>query len=349
MLYPMTSAIKAFKSMLVVLAAAAFMLLVMWLIYPKIAPRDAGVRVNEVMMEPSAAGWDEGFVELHNVGERAVSLDGWTLATDGGETGLFGSIEPGGYRVVYGEALKGGQVVLSDYSGRTRDSYTESGLGGASTGRVPDGIGQYQALSVPTPGAPNRADTLIESPTTLPEAPAPACMRDEYSSLGQGPAEAGFAGDAGEYCGVFEAAMMDAHPYVRRRIEQISDPQVRRDIAESVVDREVARRREERTLDLVVSDAEVMDSITGLIGGELASGALDGELAAMNLKFKRMLFDIILNGTATERKQLRLQFTYYLEEKGDGVTVLPQIDPEHVRLMLGRGDTTQEIIVELGI
>ncbi|MBD3388314.1 MAG: hypothetical protein GF416_04490 [Candidatus Altiarchaeales archaeon] len=351
MLYGISTAVKALKSSFIVLAAAAIMLGVLWVAYPNLRPESLDLRVNEVLTDPGSLGWDDGFIELHNTGDSKLSLEGWSVRTESGSINLFGHIEPGGYRAVYGGLFSGDveTVSLVDPRGRVADRYSRvGGLEAVSVGRSPDGMGSWTGFVNPTPGAPN---TVVEkTPTTLdtlPKVEVPDCMEEEYEAVRADTAEEGFG--SVDFCRAFEEEMSDLNPYVLRRINEISDEEIREAIALGVAERAVAREREERIVGLVVSDAELMDSIRGLIGDDLYSLGLDGELAKMNGRFKRMLFDIILNGTGGERREMRLQLKYYLESRESGGRKTLKFRPDEVRVMLSDGRSLQEILVELEV
>jgi hypothetical protein len=353
MLHGIAAAVKALKALLIVLAASALMLLILSSILPKMPKSPDSMRLNEVLLNPAEAGWDDGFVELYNAGEEAVNVDGWSVHTQSGSNRLFGEVKPGEYRVIYGDVASptAEDVVVKDSAGRIVDSYNSADRPpGASVGRLPDGYGRWSGFVEPTPGAPNTAAEYAQPTlTTLPEVAPPACMVKEFEDQSDNMRELGFSGGVGDFCKAFEQEMMDADPYVRRRIAEIEDPVVRADIAYCVAERRAARDREERIVNLIVSDLELLDSIRGLLGEELFSLGLDGELAAMNARFKRMMFDVLLNGTNAERRELRLQLRFYLESRDSGGTKTLVFNPDEVRVMLSGGDSVQEILIKLGV
>jgi len=350
-LHGVTVAVNALKAMFIVLAASALILVAVTAMLPK-RTAETGVRLNELLLNPADAGWDEGFIELYNAGGKPVNMDGWTVHTKSGSRRLFGEIKPGEYRVIYGDIASGeGEAVLRDAAGGVVDTYTPGVTPtGVSVGRTPDGSGGWSGLVTPTPGAPNTAPEYTQpTPTTLPEVQPPECMKAEYTAIGDGLEDIGFGGGETEFCAAFEKEMLAASPYVRKRVNEITDPKIKADIAYTVAERKAAGDREERIVSLVVSDSELLDSVKGLLGDELYSMGLDGELEAMNSRFKRMMFDVLLNGTKTERRELRLQLKFYLESRESGGGRVLTLDPDEVRVMLSRGDDMQEILVRMGV
>jgi len=352
MLRGITAAVNAFKALIIVLAAAALMLLVLRSMLPQQTPADKNIKLNELLLNPVEVKWEDGFIELYNAGDTTVKVDGWFLHTKSGSKRLFGDIKPGEYRVLYGDVAVGeSDVVLKDSAGRVVDTYSYTlRPSGVSVGRLPDGSGMWRGFTKPTPGAPNSAPEVTQPTlTTLPQVSAPECMRDEFTAINDNLGDIGYNGDINDFCTAFEEDMLNASPYVRDRIGEITDPEVRANIVYVVAERRVVRAREERIVNLVVSDSELMDGIGGLIGGEMFSMGLGGELASMNYKFKKMMFDILLNGTKTERRELKLQFKFYLESRESGGSRILRIDPDEVRVMLSEGDSLQEILVKLGV
>jgi hypothetical protein len=346
MISALATFVKAVRSFLIVFAVMLTVLMFIWFLFPR-APEGI-VRLNEVMPDPASAGWSDGFVELYNGGKAPASLDGWSIKSGGESVGLFGEIEPGGFKVAYGGPTAGDREVrLVNSGGALVDAYAPVGGAGASVGRFPDGFGSWNRTGKPTPGMPNAYEPPQATSSTLPYAPVPECMRAEFDAQGSALAEAGFSGGADYFCSEFKSQMLEADPTVRGRIEGLSDPALKAEIVRAVAERSVARAREERTIGLVVSDSELFDGIAGLLGGELPGGSLDGEIAKMNMKFRRMLFDVLVNGTKSERSEMRLQFNYYLERREAGNSTLV-VDPDELRVMLSRGDSVQEMLVKLG-
>jgi len=171
------------------------------------------IRINEILADPgfdwngdgSIQFKEDEWVEIVNVGASAVELDSFRLS-DGGTLafryGFSGTIAPGGVRVVYGSdsvaweaanalgsaglslnnagdtvrlwQIAGADTVLVD----THAYVAHAVLDDRSTGRMPDGLGEWRVFDAlnpyagmtpplgtgcsPTPGAVNGCPTAVE-------------------------------------------------------------------------------------------------------------------------------------------------------------------------------------------
>jgi hypothetical protein len=148
------------------------------------------VALNEVLPEPRYEDWngdgladsDDEWIELYNLGERAVDL-GWWQLDDVGEGGTlpyiipFGTvIQPKGFLVLFkretGVALNndGDWVRLLHLDGSEADAfhYTYSPGDDRSWSRAVDGIGEWTRFFDVTPGEPNRPLPPEPTPTPFP-------------------------------------------------------------------------------------------------------------------------------------------------------------------------------------
>ena len=133
------------------------------------------IRINEVL----TAGGDADWIELYNVGSKAVNLDGCFLSDDEESLGkwMFPKVvlEAGAYLVIYADkktsnpdrlslpfSLKasGETVILSDPNGNPLDTVTvPESHPGVSYGRTDtDAFAWYAA---PTPGADNKSGMIL--------------------------------------------------------------------------------------------------------------------------------------------------------------------------------------------
>lgn len=139
-----------------------------------------GVRISEVMtsnastLSLSDGSWPD-WIELHNAGEKAVSLSGWSLMPESEPKKLYcfssdAMIHAGGYLVVYcdggrsvgGElharfslAASGAAVTLLDASGQRVDRVVTPELG-RDEAYCRDAMDEWQMTRTPTPGEANR-------------------------------------------------------------------------------------------------------------------------------------------------------------------------------------------------
>ena len=148
--------------------------------FAALAEADGSLRISEVMASNGGSVMlDDGsmpdWIEIENVSDRAVSLDGWALITEDAPNKPFsftkGTLKPGEYVVVYcdgsGKPLVNGawhapfklsaggeRVALLDKRGRGADLAETPSL---SRDQVycRDTAGQWQLSDVPTPGAAN--------------------------------------------------------------------------------------------------------------------------------------------------------------------------------------------------
>lgn len=149
----------------------------------------AEIRINEVQSNNSGIFRDENgdasdWVELHNGGSEAVSLQGWGLSDNVTQPfkWTFGSvtIQPGQFMVVWASgknrpngpqvhtswsiSSNGEPVLLTQPSGARSDEYSTLVIArDTSLGRKPDGTGPLHFFASPTPGASNTtAGTVVE-------------------------------------------------------------------------------------------------------------------------------------------------------------------------------------------
>ena len=129
----------------------------------------ADIVINEIVAAPAGDGKD--WIELYNNTAAAVDLGGWTLddtgSVDGSETYTFpaGTMIPAdGFLVLDRDADftfglgADDAVVLRDDAGVYADAVSWlDGFApeGSSYGRLPDGTGDFQTLTLTTPDAPN--------------------------------------------------------------------------------------------------------------------------------------------------------------------------------------------------
>lgn len=116
--------------------------------------RGGHVVINEVMVR--ASGGPEDWVELYNAGDEPQSTKDWEVAGEG--LAPIDSIGPGAYAVVEFDqgGLPSGLVLELLAPDRVVDRIDLPLLAdGWSWGRVPDGVGAFEALPEPTPGASN--------------------------------------------------------------------------------------------------------------------------------------------------------------------------------------------------
>ena len=130
------------------------------------------VAINELVAADPNAGPD--WIELVNLGTSSIDLAGWSLTdSDPAHTFVFGAgatIESGQHLLLYQGAadsfdfglaaddavmLFNGDSILTDVADWTEGQAPP----GASWGRFPDGTGEFQTLTSPTPGEANVANT----------------------------------------------------------------------------------------------------------------------------------------------------------------------------------------------
>ena len=153
------------------------------------APGWADVRINEAQSNNSGVFRDENgdasdWVELHNNGTEAVSLQGWGLSDSVAQPfkWTFGAvtIQPGQYLVVWASgknrpngpqvhtswsiSSNGEPVLLTQAGGARADEYSSLVIArDSSLGRKPDGTGPLHFFTSPTPGASNTTSgTIVE-------------------------------------------------------------------------------------------------------------------------------------------------------------------------------------------
>lgn len=112
------------------------------------------VGINELMAADPEGEW----VELHNVTDAPVDLEGWSLEVDGVSMELNGEVPAGGFFAVDLQLVDaGGMVSLIEPDGTVLDDVSfPEGDGLATFGRIPDAAPNWQVLGAPTPGDPNR-------------------------------------------------------------------------------------------------------------------------------------------------------------------------------------------------
>lgn len=155
-----------------------------WYVVEGGGPEEGDVRINEVLASNVGGAVDEDgdhsdWIELHNVGGAAVSLQGWGLSDSYSNPfkWTFGeaTIGPGEFLVVWASSKNrpavtngnqlhtsfavssgGEEVVLTKPDGTRADEREPIALAAdESIGRQPDGTGPWKLFATPTPGAPN--------------------------------------------------------------------------------------------------------------------------------------------------------------------------------------------------
>ncbi|MBU0761521.1 MAG: lamin tail domain-containing protein [Candidatus Altiarchaeota archaeon] len=154
MLDSVTTFVKASKLVLIVFTLA-FITFLLLFIY--INPGNTQPKLNEILLNPREAGWEDQYVEIYNPGDQTVYLNGWTLESAKSVLPLFGEIKPKQYSVYFGEINAfDGKITLKNNLGYTVDSFSFDPKNmGFSAGRVPDGSGQWLWTTTPTPGSSN--------------------------------------------------------------------------------------------------------------------------------------------------------------------------------------------------
>lgn len=144
---------------------------------------DQSLVINEFMASNSSTLQDESgafpdWIELHNPTSADIPLGGYALSDDPGEAGRQ-PLDPdtvvpaGGYTVLFADgdldegpahldfrlSAGGESVVLSLWDGVQADVVDQVSFGPQTTdvsmARVPDGTGEWELDSTPTPGAEN--------------------------------------------------------------------------------------------------------------------------------------------------------------------------------------------------
>ena len=142
-----------------------------------------GLVINEFMASNASTATDESganpdWIELHNLGSSAVSLDGFYISDDLAEPDrepLDGSLSvpAGGYLILFADGdvdqganhlsfrlAKAGEDVVLSTDGESAVEVVDSTTYGeqqtdVSMARSPDGTGDFAASDSPTPGAAN--------------------------------------------------------------------------------------------------------------------------------------------------------------------------------------------------
>ena len=335
MRYVADTVLAALKTAMIFLAFILVLLLFMSIILSAGKPKGE-LRLNEVLLNPAKAGWDDGFIEIVNMGRTPADMGGWTLASGSGSRRLSGTVLPGGYMTIYGQAARSeGDVSLYDGQGRLVDSYRYQPGEGASQARSPDGFGAFTPTNKPTPGEPN----AISSETAIGVPYMPECMAAEYEAAAKALADQGYAGDSSGFCSDFRQRMFEEDPQVRRRIAEIGDADFRSAVAESVAERAVAAKREERAAYMNVSEGELVEAVAGLVRVEPSVMGFDGEMREMSLKFRNMLFDVAVNGSVGEKGDMAFQIGFYLKSRDYKQKKLI-LDAADIRARMGQKNMT---------
>ncbi len=135
----------------------------------------AKLKINEIYSRGDAPAPD--WIEIYNAGEGTVSLDGWKIYDNGGQTGTKPKKEfptgttlaPGAFYVItvddgsssgFGLSSNGEEVWLEKPDGTIADDVVFPALEvNTSYGRLPDGSDNLQVLNVVTPGTANQNNT----------------------------------------------------------------------------------------------------------------------------------------------------------------------------------------------
>jgi len=353
MIRQLTTIFKAAKVALFLAAITAVMLLSMksfisWRISSpdnKSAGRSDDVGLNELLLDPSTYGFQDGFIELYNRGDKPVDIDGWRIYTSGGSQGLSGTVGVKGFLVFYSGIADhpSREVQLKNRKGLLVDTYSlDIRPRGVSVGRSPDGSESWIGFEYPTPGAPNTVSYQTSTTGTLPE-----CFVNEFYSVQENMVDQGFTGDSYKFCNSYSEQVAKLDPVIKKKVAETKDKELRSNIVREVAQRDVAAKREKRVLTLTISDSQLLNTFTGFLSPEFIKLGLDGEIKAMNKKFKAMIYDIMNNGASGEKHELKLQLEYYLKDKDDGGIRILKLDPDDVRMLLVDGKSNEEIVFEL--
>lgn len=308
MISGMTTFFKAFKTFIIIFLAVALFLIGLY--YAVIHNTDI-VLINEVLTNPSDAGWEDSFIELKNQGSTPVDLDGWKLRVGKKDVDLSGTLNAQNYRVVYGRIPEKGTITLVNGRNYVMDEFSyDDKTQGFSKGRYPDGVGAWMWTNTPTPGMPNSqfAGTGAENQLPIPKCKPENVPQELITSLG-------YNMSAQQYCDLYDQ-VMEAQPLsVRNPLSQKSHMQLQQNIFDSLIIRDKARMREDKLLGQKTTDEEITQILNSTLPH--SSGALGQEVEQMDLMFRNMLADILLEGTDYERDELKEQISTYVKEKAE--------------------------------
>lgn len=318
-------------------------IIIVFLLFHAMAPRPEikEVVLNELVFEPEREGW-RGFVEIYNNGADEIELEGWRLSTQSGSMRLDGVIKPDGHRVYYGELadLPAGKVMLKDPVGRRVDSF-DYGVNPATVSaiRFPDGVGYWTVSRTPTPGKPNmeRVEKNHLTSTT--------CMVDEYRILQRSLDANGFGLRPNEFCHAADELVGASNPVQSAKAKNIADSERRKKIVYVIAVRSKAAERQERTRNLTVPDWMLLQSIDELLDEDVHMVMLSGEFKAMNRRFKSILYDVLENGSELEKSEIKLQLTFYLDDKGKSHEY--KVESSRLRFFLKRNYDAETVMREI--
>jgi|GEM_PF-3996479 len=310
------TAVKATTTLLLMAAVTIAILFGMvWLT----SPVQNNIVINEVLLNPTEAGWNDAFIELYNPGDQKADIAGWQIRSGKSRARLFGEVPPKGFRVIYGGIAVEGDIGLFNSVGVEKDVYEVGQKGGFAAGRIPDGGDTFKWVTTPTPGAPNTI---------------------EQAEKGEKPPQCNVGKDLCD-------AISEANPVAKNKIAQMKDKKAIERIGYVLAQRKISREREEKVRSITVSSTEVHDALTGLVGPSMMSAGLNDEIAKMNGKFRAMLVDILTNGTKAERAEIKIQFENYVRMRGEPADA--KVDPKAIRVLLARDAKMDELLAELGL
>jgi len=139
------------------------------------------------------------------------------------------------------------------------------------------------------------------------------------------------------FCEEFQRQMDETDPQTRRIITRLKDLGIRARIADAVVERGIARWRQERMFDVVVSDRQLVDVIQSLLGQDLGDDTFRGEIAQMSMRFKGMLYDVLVNGTKSEKSEEEQHIRFYLASKAGNYRKPFILDVDDIRGLIQKG------------
>ncbi|MBD3262346.1 MAG: hypothetical protein GF334_11895 [Candidatus Altiarchaeales archaeon] len=326
MIHSATTVIKTLKAAVIIFLALLLLFTATYFLIPKNQPKQKQLALNEIMFSENTS-----FIELYNPLQTPVNLRGWVLTLDDERINLGGIIEVDEYLLVPLNSSKApGKVTLQDPIGRLVDSYRWGGhKSRVSAGRTPDGVGQWLGFTQPTPAEANKINNTGNT----------TCWVGEYNLARNQLTLIGYDAGPQGFCSLFDEKINASS-----EILGVTDEATRRQITYVLAQRHVASERERRVKGLKVSNQMLEGALTRLVGEKVMGLGFQGEFAAMDDHFKAMLYDVLVNGTAFERNNLRIQFTFYATQRQLGAFRIINPDADELRRMLDKDETTRQIL-----